>query len=406
MSIRARLCIGDFDGGVTDGTIPYSHISSSSTNCTLVKRGQGCLVSIMAVNLSASVVYLKFYDMSRDPEVAGLGTPLRRYAIPASTTGKGIVITPKLPTQFYRGLAFTLTGGAADNDTTAISVNDVVMTLECAPGAPDAPATQGLTGLDWSGTGPGIRQITWNSPLTAHPATYLWKVFQRNQVTSRADGNRYYSTFFHGNNGTFNWGAGDQRSYYGCHPYPTPPTLPNPGDGKWEVSVGGGDTVTRDDASAPFVVNDQWYSQACTARVVTGTDYEYKFYVDLPSVATSNTITVSLPANPYVAPPSPALMVGQAPNLAGKSWGGYDNWEEQNAIIRGFMVFASILTETQIVALSGFSTDAQVIAYCAAQGLTLWYLNMNWTVGDITDKSGAGHHPAWTGSSRPTLWTN
>lgn len=144
MSVRARLAIGDFDGGITDGTIPFSHISVASTNSMLVKRGQGCLSSFVAMNVSGSVRYLKLYDMNRPPD-AGLGTPLRRYAIPASTTGKGIVFAPKIPIQFNRGLGFTITGGAADNDTTQINAREVILTFECAPGAPDAAVTTAYT---------------------------------------------------------------------------------------------------------------------------------------------------------------------------------------------------------------------------------------------------------------------
>lgn len=139
MTVRAKLVVGDFDGGITDGTIPFSYISSGSTNCMLVKRGQGCLSSMAAMSVSASVRYLKLYDVDRRPIAAGIGTPLRRYAIPASTTGRGIVLAPKIPIQFYRGLAFTITGGAADSDTTAIAANEIILNLECAPGVPEGP---------------------------------------------------------------------------------------------------------------------------------------------------------------------------------------------------------------------------------------------------------------------------
>lgn len=124
------MCVGGEGNGVdSDGTIPFSLLAVANTNATLVKRGAGRLVSIIAVNINAAVRYLKFYDMDKVP-TAGSGIPVRRYAIPASTTGLGFVITPAVPMGFSAGLAFTITGGVADNDASAISANDVILTLE------------------------------------------------------------------------------------------------------------------------------------------------------------------------------------------------------------------------------------------------------------------------------------
>jgi len=124
----------------------------------------------------------------------------------------------------------------------------------------------------------------------------------------------------------------------------------------------------------------------------------------LPSTGTSKTITRD--STGQTNPPSPCLIWAQAPdNGSGQSWGGYSRWEEQNAIIRGVQVYNAALTEAQIVALAAKDYDADVLSYCSANGIaSLWYLNMNWTLDDITDKSGAGHHPSWAGTARPTLW--
>lgn len=50
------------------------------------------------------------------------------------------------------------------------------------------------------------------------------------------------------------------------------------------------------------------------------------------------------------------------------------------------------------------TTNAAVIAYCSANSITPWYVNLNPTPSDISDKSGAGHDPAWLNANRPTLW--
>lgn len=130
MAIRVKMVAGGDGGGVeADNTTPFSLIATADTNQTLVKRGPGKLISIMAVNVNAAVRYLKFYDIGKVP-VAGSGIPSRRYAIPASTTGLGFVLAPTVPMGFFSGLAFTITGGVADNDATALTANDVILTLE------------------------------------------------------------------------------------------------------------------------------------------------------------------------------------------------------------------------------------------------------------------------------------
>jgi hypothetical protein len=262
-----------------------------------------------------------------------------------------------------------------------------------------------IYGLDWDGTGDERRMLYWSSPFAMIPATYLFKVYQRNQVTGVGDGSRYYTTFFWGNNGAFDWGTDYSESFYGCHPYPvTAPT----GNGKWEISMYHWDHITRDDASEPYVTNDAWYSQAFVAQDLGGNDYYHRFYINLPDVTTTWRITDTIiDITPYpVVPPTPAIMMGQAPNVGGVSWGGYSRWEEQNAIIRGIQFYNVALTESQILALSSLQTDAQVLAKCIELGISApWYLNMNPIPADVTDQSGNAHHPSWDGTARPTLFS-
>jgi len=256
-------------------------------------------------------------------------------------------------------------------------------------------------GLEWPGDGAVRRMLYWSSPFSMYPATYLFKVYQRNQVSGVGDGSRYYTTFFWGNNGEFVWGSNYDKSYYGAHPYPSP--APS-GNGKWEISADASDFVTRDNGSSPYVTNNAWYSQAFVATNLGGGNYRQKFYIALPSVASSNTITNDTTAP--VTPPSPAIVVGQAPNYNGASWGGYSRWEEQNAIIRGIQFYNVALTESQIVALAALETDAAVLAKCTELGISApWYLNMNPTPTDVTDKSGSGHNPSWDGTTA-LEWTD
>jgi hypothetical protein len=55
---------------------------------------------------------------------------VRRYAIPASTTGAGFTIAFHVPVRFNTGIGFTMTTGVADNDVAVLTANDVILTLE------------------------------------------------------------------------------------------------------------------------------------------------------------------------------------------------------------------------------------------------------------------------------------
>lgn len=264
--------------------------------------------------------------------------------------------------------------------------------------------SEAITGLDWDGTFPGRRMLFWDDPPAMYPMTYIWKIFQRQQVED--DEERYYTTFFWGNNGEFEWGPpnglpmGNTQSYYGCHPYPVPKPL---GDGKWEISVYGQDFVTRDDASEPDMVPDEWYSQGFVASRASSTVTNHKFYIDLPSVASADTISVEVDNVLWnnEDPPEPCICVGQAPD----PWGHQPRSEEQNAIIRGLQFYDSALSQAHIVALGALETNQDVLDYCSNNSITsLWYLNMNPTPSDVTDKSGNGNHPSWDGAERPDLW--
>ena len=225
-----------------------------------------------------------------------------------------------------------------------------------------------VTGLDFPGNDAvsSTMRFEFRSPFPAYPATYIWRVYPREQLG-------YYTGFFHANNSSsFN----NQLQYYGFHPYPEPPP-PLMGTQKWEISVDGGSDITSDP-----VVFDRWYLQVAVVYQ-TGSTARHTYYWDWPDTTHKIVWVGSL----YAAAPNPAIMVGDNPwNPGEEVWDG---------VMRGFQFYDVALTPSEI---------AQEIA---APGSVRqpWYLNRNPTPTDISDKSGSGHHPSWVGSERPTLWT-
>lgn len=248
-----------------------------------------------------------------------------------------------------------------------------------------------VTGLEWSGNESTTleRLMLFSSPFAIYPATYIFRVFPRKKTTGSNP--RYYTTFFWGNNGVFAWDTGNANTYYGGHPYPVPTNLD---PGQWEISVESNDFVTGSE-----VVWDRWYTQVFRAWRESASLTHHEFYWDYDDWVANGTSVLTHDVNDAgwadANPPSPALMIGQAPNNgSGQSWGGYAGYEEFKGIIRGMQFYDAQLSMSQV---------AQEVQ-APGSFRTPWYLNLNPTPDDITDKSGSSHHPGWQGASRPTLW--
>jgi hypothetical protein len=242
-------------------------------------------------------------------------------------------------------------------------------------------------GLEWPGDGSVRRMLFWHNPFPIYDATYVFKVFPRKKIVPSNSPTGYYTTFFWGNDGTFVWDGGAANTYYGAHPYPVP--APN-GPGQWEISVYANDYVTGSE-----VQWNRWYTQVFRAWRESPTTTHHEFYWDWPD--TTRVITHTIVDSGWADrnPPTPAIVIGQAPNLNGASWGGYPGWEEFNGIIRGIQIYSGLLS------LSDIQSEISAPQSTAAGQSRIWYLNLNPRPSDVTDKktTGAPHNPAWDGTT-------
>jgi hypothetical protein len=222
-----------------------------------------------------------------------------------------------------------------------------------------------IFGLDFPGSA-GVNKtmrFEFTTPPSAYPATYIWRVYPRQQQS-------YYSAFFWGNNGPL-YGS---NTYYGFHPYPDWNT---PDQHFWEITAPGGDFVSN-----THVTYDRWYIQVAICKQ-SGNKTVEEFYWDWPDTSK----VVRHPGDQHGDPPAPAVIVGDAP------WNpGHEVWD---GILRGFQFYDAAMSPDEI---------AMEIAAPGAVRKP-WYLNLDPTPEDISDKSGNGHHPAWVGTERPALWS-
>lgn len=214
--------------------------------------------------------------------------------------------------------------------------------------------------------------------------TYIWRALPRRQAG-------YYTAFFWGNDdgaeklSTFIWNNGGADTYYGFHPYPDPP--PDGTNHKWEVSADARDFREH------FVEYDRWHTQAAVVWKDANDEKHHEYYWDLPNTdASHRVIHVSSSNRNNVNPPSPALTWGDAPWQPGK--------EVWNGVLRGMQIYSTKLSLDEIQA------EINDPLSTTAGAANIWYLNINPTPSDISDKSGKGNNPTWVGNRRPTLYVD
>jgi hypothetical protein len=221
------------------------------------------------------------------------------------------------------------------------------------------------------------------NPLPIYPATYIWRAYPRRQ-------SGYYTAFFWGNDDgqgtlkTFLWTAnGGADSYYGAHPYPDSP--PDGSSHSWEISI------EQEDPVNGAVSYDRWHIQALRVWADADGTKHHEFFWDLPNTDAGHRVTRTSPSSwGNASPPVPALTWGDAPWNPGREvWDG---------ILRGIQIYSTNLSVADI------QSEVNAPLSTTAGAANIWYINLNPTPSDISDKSGRGHNPSWVGAERPTLW--
>lgn len=253
-------------------------------------------------------------------------------------------------------------------------------------------------GLEWSGNeSTNVRRMLyWSRPFPIYDATYVFRALPKGPKSGPNP--TYWTMFFWGNNGVFWWDNYSANSYYGAHPYPTP--APYGSTQAWEISVYGNDYL------GPTPSWNRWYTQVFRAWRESASLVRHEFIYDyelwISSGKTKGVMSKDIddPVWAAVNPPSPCICVGQAPDFygvgasSGQSWGGYAGYEEFKGVLSGMQFYNARLS------------DAQLASELATPGSarTPWYLNLNPTPSDTSDKSGNANHPLWDGS-KAALWT-
>lgn len=112
-------------------TTPYFLNSAATTNGALIITGTSGVSSLYATNTGASAAYVKLYNKATAPTV---GTDVPEMIIPVPAAVGGVPGVATLPVgfvgfRFALGLGISVTGGSADNDSTAVAAGQVKVKL-------------------------------------------------------------------------------------------------------------------------------------------------------------------------------------------------------------------------------------------------------------------------------------
>jgi hypothetical protein len=248
----------------------------------------------------------------------------------------------------------------------------------CAAGVGGGGGAEAETGLLFpdlnvsAGTNKMI--VLWNAgegstapfDLYSGGATYIWRAYPIEKLNPV---DTYWSSLFR-TQWDANWANGAvDFEYYCCHPYPD--LADNRAE--WEISI------NADDFRSVAVTYDRWYTQVVTATTAKAVTY----YFDWPNTGAGSRVG-PITQDSRTTQTNPAMFFGDT------LW----QTERYCGILRGFQYYDALLTTQQIA--DEIATPGSV--------RTPWYLNLNPTPSDISDKSGNGNNPKWYSAAKASLW--
>lgn len=124
--------IGDVGLIATDsgGATPYKNIDVDESE-DQVKATAGQIYWLHAINLSASVLFLKIYNATAANVIVGTTVPDFTFAVPSNggTDGAGFVLPMPVGTEFDTAITIAATTGVADGDSGAPGANEVIVNM-------------------------------------------------------------------------------------------------------------------------------------------------------------------------------------------------------------------------------------------------------------------------------------
>lgn len=117
--LQGRLNILPNASSLSDtGALTCAPLITASTNANNCKASSGNVFDISAVNTTATIYYLRLYNLATAPTCSSSTGFIETIPIPANTAGAGIVRTFPVGRSYTTGIGFCVTGGGSSTDNT------------------------------------------------------------------------------------------------------------------------------------------------------------------------------------------------------------------------------------------------------------------------------------------------
>ncbi len=204
--------------------------------------------------------------------------------------------------------------------------------------------------------------------------TWVWEYYPFQQTG-------YYVTFFWADNGD-NW----HEAYYGCHPFPIPPSAGSGTSHYWELAgmANGRDNTNTRDGGPLVVVKERWYKQALRIHVNPDGSKQAVFYIDLPDTSNKFVIDVTSDAGwGETNPPNPVVVFGSAP---------WANSERLSGILGRIKIFNKEISGPDILEEAA---NMNILTTAAGQNNIWWGITSFDNVDDLGSDYGTGRTFEW-----------
>ncbi len=108
------------------GEDSYSFLSTAAVQAAEIKSSAGQVYGIEFFNKSASIAYVRLYNMTGIPGTGDAANIVWRGMIPANTSASGFVKAWPNGKKFTTGIGIRVSLAVADNDSTVLGANDVM----------------------------------------------------------------------------------------------------------------------------------------------------------------------------------------------------------------------------------------------------------------------------------------
>ena len=109
---------------------PYSALSTAAVLTTAVKASAGAVHSIQCFNDGSNEVFMRIYNMATAPASTDAASIIWRGMIPGNAAGTGYVVPLPGALVCDTGIGIRVSGAVADNDTTALAANEVLVNVQ------------------------------------------------------------------------------------------------------------------------------------------------------------------------------------------------------------------------------------------------------------------------------------